>query len=165
MGHAKGTLLCRDHSGCSDLSKPPSLPTSMPEGAWQGFVSSAPFKSLRSEVSVPPVPGHLPPPRARPLLYSFCLSAPTCIQPTRQPVTQDFSASLRMAMTQLLGQGGVPASERSRPVLLCTPGAQCRGPGGDVRCLGRQGHALGLHILAALSCQLWEGSWRAKLSS
>ena len=70
---------------------------------------------------------------------------------------QDFSAlpGGRQWNLKLLGAGaGCLPQKDPGLVLLCTQ-VPSVGPGGDVRCL-EAGHALGLHILAALSCQLWE---------
>lgn len=159
VGHAKGTLALQDHSGCSDPAVP-SFPAHFHARRCLARLCQllGSSKSLRSEVSVPPVPGHLLRPG-----HALCSVVPSASQHPRAfspPASRDpgfLRSPWRMAMESEVagGRGGVPASERSRPRSPLHPGAQCRARG---RCAmsGEAGHALGLHILAALSCQLWE---------
>ena len=163
MGHAKGTLALQDHSGCSNPAFP-SFPAHFHARrclAWLCKLLGSSEKSPMSEVSVPPVPGCLLHPGHT--LFSVAPSA-SCIHvhSAHPPAeTQDFSAlpggwqwNLKLLGA---GEGGLPASERSRPRSPLHPDAQCRAWG---RCSmsGEAGHALGLYILAALSCQLWEAA-------
>ena len=129
--------------------------------AWLCQLLGSSKKSLMSEVSVAPVPGHLLRPG-----HTLCsvVSSASCthVHSAHPPAeTQDFSAlpgGWRWNLKLLgAGEGGLPASERSRPCSSLHPGAQCRA---WRRCSmsGEAGHALGLYILAALSCQLWEAA-------
>ena len=137
-------MLCRITQDAAILLSPLSLPTSMPEGAWHGFVSfSDPLRKARCLRSL----SHLslaasstqgtPSAPLRPLPLAF-----TCIQPTRRlrPRISPHSLEDGNGICSCWGQGKGGCLPQKDPglVLLCTQ-VPSVGPGGDARCLGRQG--------------------------
>ena len=110
--------------------------------AWLCQLLSSSKKSLMSEVSVAPVPGHLL--RSGHTLCSVVSSAScTHVHSAHPPAeTQDFSAlpgGWRWNLKLLgAGEGGCLPQKDPGLVLLCTQ-VPSVGPGGDARCLGRQG--------------------------
>lgn len=169
MGHAKGTLALQDHSGCSDPAVP-SFPAHFHARRCLARLCQLlgpSEKSLRSEVSVTPVPGHLLRPG-----HALCSVVPSASQHPRafSPSASRDPGFLRTPWRTAMesevagGRGGVPASERSRPRSPLHPGAQCRAWG---RCAMSGGRACsgsahpGCSVLSALGGRLL----RAKLSS